>query len=72
MVFITKDADSNFGPIDIDEHDSLQAFASIDGEVGGVISNEDIAHAAEALEPDSSTALIIFKDLWAKPLSRPS
>ena len=46
----------------------MQAFASIDGEVGGVISNEDIAHAAEALEPNSSAALIVWEDLWAKPL----
>ena len=41
---------------------------SIDGEIGGVISNEDIEHAAEALEPDSSAALLVWEDLWAKPL----
>ena len=68
IVFITKDADGDFGAVEFDEHDGLQAFASIDGEVGGVISNEDIAHAAEALEPDSSAALIVWEDLWAKPL----
>ncbi len=68
LVFITKDADGDFGAVEFDEHDGLQAFASIDGEVGGVISNEDIAHAAEALEPNSSAALIVWEDLWAKPL----
>ena len=72
IVFITKDADGDFGAVEFDEHDGLQAFASIDGEVGGVISNEDIADAAEALEPDSSAALIVWEDLWANRSSRPS
>jgi hypothetical protein len=68
LVFITKDADGDFAAVEFDEHDGLQAFASIDGEIGGVISNEDIEHAAEALEPNSSAALLVWEDLWAKPL----
>ncbi len=68
LVFIAKDAAGDFGAVEFDEHDGLQAFASIDGEIGGVISNDDIEHAAEALEPSSSAALIVWEDLWAKPL----
>jgi hypothetical protein len=68
LVFITKDANGDFAAVEFDEHDGLQAFASIDGEIGGVISNEDIEHAAEALEPNSSAALLVWEDLWAKPL----
>jgi hypothetical protein len=68
LVFITKDGNGDFAAVEFDEHDGLQAFASIDGEVGGVISNEDIEHAAEALEPNSSAALLVWEDLWAKPL----
>src|SRR5512134_3377350 len=63
LVFITKDADGDFGAVEFDENDGLQAFASIDGEVGGVISNEDVEHAAEALEPNSSAALLVWEDL---------
>jgi hypothetical protein len=33
-----------------------------------VISNDDIEHAAEALEPNTSAALLVWEDLWAKPL----
>jgi uncharacterized protein DUF6325 len=68
LVFITKDADGNFGAVEFDEHDGLQAFASIDGEIGGVISHEDVEHAAEALEPNSSGALLVWEDTWATPL----
>jgi Family of unknown function (DUF6325) len=67
LVFITKDGAGDFAAVEFDEHDGLQAFASIDGEVGGVISNDDIEHAAEALEPNSSAALLVWEDLWATP-----
>jgi len=68
LVFITKDGNGDFGAVEFDEHDGLQAFASIDGEVGGIIGNDDIEHAAEALEPNSSASLLVWEDVWAKPL----
>jgi uncharacterized membrane protein len=68
LVFITKDANGGFGAVEFDEHDGLSAFASIDGEIGGVIGNDDIEHAAEALEPGSSAALLVWEDRWARPL----
>ena len=37
------------------------------GELGGLISEEDIEYAAEALDPNSSAALLIWEDVWAKP-----
>jgi hypothetical protein len=44
------------------EYDSLDdvlafGFADVDGEAGGVLNDEDLELAAEALEPDSSAAL---------------
>ena len=30
--------------------------------------HDDIAHAAEGLEPDTSAALLIWEDTWAIPL----
>ena len=44
-------------------------FGTLDGEVGGLISHDDIEYAAEALEPDSSAALLIWEDVWAKPFT---
>ena len=32
------------------------------------ISHDDIEYATEALEPNSSAALLVWEDLWAKPL----
>ena len=41
----------------------------MDGEVGGLISPEDIEYAAAALEPNSSAALLIWEDVWAAPFA---
>jgi len=35
----------------------------------GIISEEDIEHAASFLEPNSSAALIIWEDVWAAPFA---
>ena len=68
LVFIAKDADGNVAVVEFDEHEALAPFAELDGEVGGIISQEDIEHAAVDLEPNTSAGLLIWEDLWATPL----
>jgi Family of unknown function (DUF6325) len=68
LVFVAKDADGNHVVVEYDEHDALASFGALDGEVGGLISHADVEYAAEALEPNSSAALLIWEDTWAKPL----
>jgi Family of unknown function (DUF6325) len=69
LVFIAKDGEGTVVGVEFDEHEALEPFGSIDGEVGGLISLEDIEHAGEGLEPNSSAALLIWEDLWAVPLA---
>jgi hypothetical protein len=68
LVFVAKDADGHHVVVEYDEHEGLAAFSELDGEVGGLISHEDIAYAADALDPNSSAALLVWEDTWAKPL----
>ncbi len=69
LIFIGKDADGNVLSFEIDDLDELAGFGDLDGEVGGLISPEDIEFAASTLEPDSSAALLIWEDLWAAPFA---
>jgi hypothetical protein len=69
LVFIAKDADGEILAIELEEHDESDAFSTLQGEIGGLISEDDIAHAAEDLEPDTSAALLIWEDVWAGPLA---
>jgi hypothetical protein len=67
LVFILKDEDGNVASFEFDQHEDLALFADLDGEVGGIISPEDIEYAGDALEPNSSAALLIWEDTWATP-----
>ena len=68
LVFIAKDSDGNIAVVEVDEHEALTPFAELDGEVGGLISQDDIEHAAVDLPPNTSAGLLIWEDLWAAPL----
>jgi len=69
LIFIGKDADGSVVFFEIDELDSVAGFEGLEGEAGGLISPEDIEHAASMLEPNSSAALLIWEDLWAAPFA---
>ena len=65
---ITKDPDGGVKLAEYDETSGLSAFATVDCEIGGLISEEDAEYAGELLEPGTSAAVIVWEDPWAKPL----
>jgi len=67
LVFIMKDADGNVEALEFEDHDDVALFNMLEGEVGGLISDEDIEYASADLEPNSSAALLIWEDVWATP-----
>ena len=69
LTFITKDADGVVQVVEYDAVEELAAFAGLDAEVGGILTDEDVAYAAEALEPNTSAALLIWEDTWATPFA---
>ncbi len=69
LVFIAKDADGNVVAVELEDHEEAEAFAGLNGEIGGLVSQDDIEHAAEGLEPNSSAALLVWEDTWAAPLA---
>jgi hypothetical protein len=69
LVFIAKDADGDVLAFEFDQHEGLAAFAALEGDIGGVISNDDIAYASAMLEPNNSAALLVWEDVWATPFA---
>ena len=67
LVFIMKDADGNVEALEFEDHDDVALFNMLEGEVGGLISEEDIDYVGADLEPSSSAALLIWEDVWATP-----
>ena len=51
--------------VEFDELEELGAFGDLEGEIGGILGEDDIAYVAAGLEPNSSAALLVWEDLWA-------
>jgi hypothetical protein len=70
LVFITKDDDGTVGGIELAdiEEEIANAFDGVEGEVNGLLSDEDLQVAGQALEPGSSAALIVWENTWARRL----
>jgi hypothetical protein len=68
LVFIGKDETGDTVSLEFDQRDELAAFGDLDGEVGGLINEEDLDHVADQLPPGNSALVIVWEDLWATPL----
>src|SRR3954451_25384052 len=65
LVFLTKDERGAVHSFEIDQLEELAPFMELEGDAGGILIEEDVEHAAEALDPNSSAVLLIWEDLWA-------
>ncbi len=68
LVFVMKDEQGDTVSLEFDQMDELAAFGDIDGEVGGLVNAEDLDHVAANLPENNSALVIVWEDLWAKPL----
>ena len=66
----TKELDGSLTTIEIGDldADAQAAFGRLDGEVDGLLSEDDLATASEVLSPGSSAMLIVWENTWARRL----
>jgi hypothetical protein len=68
LVFILKDEEGNVAAAelaDLDPEDEAAAMSDISDVDAGLLNEDDIALAAESLEPNSSAGLLVFENVWA-------
>lgn len=70
LVFVKKDADGTITSFEFDQLDEVVDFAHIDGDAGGVLSDDDVLELATAVPEDSSALFIVWEDLWATELAK--
>jgi Family of unknown function (DUF6325) len=68
-LFVTKDADGTFSGFDATNLDErgVGAFTLFEGASSGLLGDEDVAMAAEAIEPGSAAVVIVYENRWAAP-----
>jgi hypothetical protein len=70
LVFIAKAEDGSVAGLEIsDLGEASEQFAVFEGASSGLLTEEDTDEAANALEPGTSAALIVFENSWAAPFA---
>jgi hypothetical protein len=72
LVFIRKDVNGAVTVhtvADLDSDGKLD-LAIFDGVTSGLLDDDDIREASEALNPGSAGGILIYENLWAAPLAR--
>jgi hypothetical protein len=72
IAFVGKNADGEVVAFELTELDPdvREGLENIGVEVSGLFNEEDLMATAEELEPDSSAALIVWENLWARKVSQ--
>jgi uncharacterized membrane protein len=70
VAFVAKDADGSVSGLDLAEvakgAEDLKAF---DGASSDLLGDDDLTEAAEALEPGTAAAVIVYENRWAAHLA---
>lgn len=70
LAFITKGEDGSVGGLEISElAEQVEEMKVFEGASSGLLSDEDTAEAAAALEPGTSAAVLVFENRWAGPFA---
>ena len=70
LAFITKDEDGSIAGVEISEvADEVADMKVFEGASSGLLTEDDTKVAAEALEPGTSAALLVYENTWAGPFA---
>jgi hypothetical protein len=71
VLFVMQNEDgtvSGFEATDLDDK-SVGDFKIFEGASSGLLGEEDVATAAEALEPGTAAVMIVYENRWAAPFA---
>jgi dihydroorotase-like cyclic amidohydrolase len=70
LAFIAKAEDGSVAGLEItDLGQQVEELKVFEGASSGLLTEDDTAEAAKALEPGTSAALMVFENRWAAPLA---
>ena len=72
LAFVGKDADGNIAAFELTdlEPDVREAFEKVGVEVSGLFNEDDLMTAGEELEPNTSAALLVWENVWARDIAQ--
>ncbi|HEY6888417.1 MAG TPA: DUF6325 family protein [Solirubrobacter sp.] len=69
VALMVKAEDGSIAAIDLGELDADSGFSAFEGASTGLLSSEDLEEAANALQPGTSAAVLMWENRWAAPVA---
>jgi hypothetical protein len=72
IAFVGKDSDGEVAAFELMDLDPevREGLESLGVEVSGLFNEEDMMAAGEELEPNSSAAMLVWEDVWARDVAQ--
>jgi hypothetical protein len=72
LAFVSKDESGDIGAFELTDLDPevREGLENLGVEVTGLFNEDDLMAAAEELEPNSSAALLVWENVWAKDVAQ--
>ena len=70
LALVSKDADGTTAVVEVEDAETADAFARINGDPLDLLSDEDLNETAAGLDPGSAALVIVWENLWAGQLAR--
>ena len=70
-LFVIKEEDGTFAGFQATDlsNDSVGDFTAFEGASSGLLGDEDVATAADAIEPGTAAVMIVYENRWAGPFA---
>jgi hypothetical protein len=71
VAFVGKDEDGDVAAFELSDLDPdvQEGLENLGATSGGLFNEEDLMAAGEELDPNSSAALLVWENVWAKPVA---
>jgi hypothetical protein len=69
IALMVKADDGSVAAVDLGDLDDGSGFGVFEGASTGLIGQNDLEEAAEALNPGTSAAVLVWENLWAAPVA---
>jgi hypothetical protein len=69
IAFAAKDENGNVTALDLGHLGADSPYTAFEGASSGLLTFEDIQDAAEAMEPGSAAAILVWENKWAAPIA---
>jgi hypothetical protein len=69
ILILTKDADGAVDAVELEDIADLGPLQTIEAELAELLSAEDVAHLAAAMDPGSTAGVLVYENIWAAPFA---